>query len=169
VADGQQARRRVATVIGVQHLPTRTGIRAVAAFEAFKGLVALAAASGLPLLLHRNLQDVAVRLVEHAHLNPAAHYPRVFIEAATHLENGNLAMIALGAVAYSVIRLVEASGLYKGAAWAEVVAVASGAIYVPFEVAGIIRHATWLGVGAFVLNVAVVAIMLRALSQKRTP
>lgn len=148
-------------------MQTHKAIRAVAAFEAFKGLLALAAASGLFLLLHRDLRHFAVTLVEHAHLNPAAHYPSIFIVAVEHLQNTRFALIAMGAAAYSTLRFVEAYGLFREAAWAEVLAAVSGIIYVPFEVAELIHRPGWLAVVALVLNVAVVAVMVVALSQRR--
>ncbi|OPY59610.1 MAG: hypothetical protein A4E57_04689 [Syntrophorhabdaceae bacterium PtaU1.Bin034] len=148
-------------------MQTHKAIRAVATFEAFKGFLALAAASGLLLVVHKDLHDLAVRMVEHAHLNPAAHYPSVFILAAGHLQNTQLTVIALGAAAYSMLRFIEAYGLYRRAAWAEVFAAVSGVIYVPFEVAEMIHRANWLSVGALVVNIAIVAIMVVAMVQRR--
>ena len=148
---------------------THKAVRAVAAFEAFKGMVALVAASGLLLLIHKDLHDLALRLVEHAHLNPAARYPSIFIVAATHIGNTRFTLIALGAAAYSTLRFVEAYGLFREAAWAEVFAAVSGAVYVPFEVAKLIHRVSWFGVAALVLNIAVVGIMVGVLLQRRTP
>jgi uncharacterized membrane protein (DUF2068 family) len=148
-------------------MKTRKAVRAVAAFEAFKGFLALAAASGLLLLVHKDLHDLAVRLVEHAHLNPAAHYPSIFVVAAEHLQNTRFTLIALGAAAYSTLRFIEAYGLHLEAAWAEVLAAASGAIYVPFELAELIHRISWLSAGALVINVIVVVIMVVALLQRR--
>lgn len=148
-------------------MQTHNAIRVVAAFEAFKGLLALAAASGLFLLLHKDPRNFATTLVEHAHLNPAAHYPSIFIVAAEHLQNTRLTLIALGVVAYSTLRFVEAYGLFLEAAWAEVLAAVSGGIYVPFEIAEILRNGGWLAVAALALNVAVVAVMVVALLQRR--
>lgn len=147
--------------------PTRQAILLVAAFEAFKGLLALAAASGLLLLAHKNLHDLAVQLVEHAHLNPAAHYPSVFIDALNNLQDHKLSLIALGVVAYATLRFAEAYGLFLEAAWAEVLAAASGAIYVPYEVAALLRRIDWLSVAALTVNIAVVVLMVMALLQRR--
>lgn len=72
---------------------TRQTLRVVAVFEASKGFLALVAASGFFLLVHKDL-DAHVRLVEHAHLNPEAHYPNIFIDAATHLQHSNVLLIA---------------------------------------------------------------------------
>ncbi|HET8710327.1 MAG TPA: DUF2127 domain-containing protein [Spongiibacteraceae bacterium] len=148
---------------------TRNTIQAIAALEACKGLLALAAASGLLLLVHRDLHELAVHLVEHLHLNPAAKYPRIFIDAATHLDQPKLVIIALGAVVYSLARLIEAYGLLREAAWAELFAAVSAAIYVPFEAVELVERFSWLSVGALALNIAVVVVMIQALRERRQP
>ncbi len=144
-------------------------IKVVAVFEAFKGLIAFAAASGLLLLIHRDLHELAARLVEHAHLDPAAKYPRIFIAAATHLQNLRLTLLALGAAAYSLVRFAEAYGLFREKAWAEIFAAASGAVYIPFEIAELLHRFNWLSVAALILNIGVVAIMIWALLLRRKP
>jgi uncharacterized membrane protein (DUF2068 family) len=141
-------------------------IKSVAAFEALKGVLVLTASSGL-LLGHQDLQSFAARLVAHTHLNPASKYPQIFLDAAAHLQDTNLLVLAFGAACYSALRFIEAYGLYRNAAWAEVLAALSGAIYVPFEVANLWRRATWLSVGSLALNLAVVAVMVVSLLRRR--
>ncbi|MBA8888796.1 uncharacterized membrane protein (DUF2068 family) [Dokdonella fugitiva] len=143
-------------------------IDVVAAVEAFKGAIVLVAASGLAILVHEDVGAIAEALVRHTHLNPASRYPRIFIEAAGHLQDAHLLWLACGAAAYSTLRFVEAWGLFRRAAWAEVLAAASGAIYVPFEVAGVRHHVGWIGLGSLVLNLLVVAVMLAALWRRRS-
>lgn len=142
-------------------------VRAIAVFEGFKGFLAICAASGLLLLVHEDLHALAVSLVEHTHLNPAAKYPRIFVEAATHLQDSRLVLLALGAGAYSLLRFVEAYGLYREKTWAEALAAVSGAIYVPFEMAELVHRPGWLSVVLLAVNIAIVAIMVRALRQRR--
>lgn len=141
-------------------------IRAIAFVEGLKGFVALCAASGLLLLVHEDLHRLAVALVEHAHLNPAAKYPRVFIEAATHLQDSRLVLVAAGAATYSLLRFIESYGLFRERAWAEALAAASGTIYVPFEVVELVRHPGWLSAALLAVNLAIVAVMVRALLQR---
>lgn len=145
----------------------RNAIKAIAYIEAFKGAIVLLAASGLLSLLHKDVYDIAIRLVEHAHLNPAAKYPQIFLDAAAKLGDSRLLMLALGAAAYSLVRFVEAYGLFLERAWAEALAAGSGSIYVPFELLELYRHATWHGVLLLVVNIAVVFIMLNALMRRR--
>jgi uncharacterized membrane protein (DUF2068 family) len=142
-------------------------VRLVALFEGFKGVIVLVAASGLLLLIHKDVHAIAARLVEHTHLNPAAKYPQIFLDAANSLHNSTLVLLALGAAAYSAVRLIEAYGLFYGRAWAEVLAACSGAIYLPFELFELVRQATTLRAALLLANVAVVAIMVRALLQRR--
>ena len=142
-------------------------VRLIAFIEAAKGLLVLAAATGLLSLLHADLHAVAAKLIEHLHLNPASKYPHVFLDAASHLQSSRLLLLALGAAAYSAVRFVEAYGLFHERAWAEVLAAGSGAIYVPFEVFELLRDATVHGAVLLLLNLAVVAVMLWALWARR--
>ena len=142
-------------------------IRAVACFEALKGIVVLAAATGLVSLIHHDLYAVAAMLVEHAHLNPASGYPQIFLDAASKLDDSKLLLLAAGAATYSAVRLIEAYGLFFERAWAEVLAAAGGAIYVPFEILGLVRKPTWYGALLLALNAAVVAVMVQALAKRR--
>jgi uncharacterized membrane protein (DUF2068 family) len=146
---------------------TGTAIRAVAAVEGLKGIVVLLAASGLLAYIHEDLNSLANRLVEHAHLNPASKWPHVFLDAVARLDEPRLLLLAIGAAAYAVIRLFEAYGLFKGRAWAEWLSALSGAIYVPFEIVEVARTPSLLTWTLLAVNIAVVAIMARALWQRR--
>jgi uncharacterized membrane protein (DUF2068 family) len=142
-------------------------IRLVAYFEAFKGLLVLVAATGLLPLIHHDLHDLAASLIAHAHLNPAAKYPLIFLEAATKLQDTRLVLLAAGAAAYALVRLVEGYGLYYEKAWAEVLAAGSGAIYMPMEIYEWVQQPSWFRAALFTVNALVVALMLHALLQRR--
>ncbi len=145
----------------------RQAVRIVAVLEALKGLIVLAAATGVLALIHRNLHEIAARLIEHLHLNPASKYPRIFVDAAGRLQDSHLLLLAVGALCYSLVRFVEAYGLFYERSWAEIFSAASGGVYVPIEVAHLIQHPSWLGVSILAVNIAVVAVMLRALWLRR--
>ena len=142
-------------------------VRAVAYVEAIKGMLVLAVSMGLTAGLHKDVHATAVHLVEHLHLNPASKYPQIFLEAASHLGDTRLLLLAVGAFAYASIRLIEAFGLFYGRAWAEVLSAGSGALYVPFEVAELLRHPSWHGALLLAVNMLVVGIMVHALSRRR--
>ena len=146
---------------------SRRAIRAIAAVEACKGIVVLIAATGLLALVHRDLNDFAARLVEHAHLNPASRYPHIFLDAVSHLEQPRLIWLAAGAAAYAAVRLCEAYGLFRERAWAEWLAALSGSLYVPLELISLWRAPSVLGLATLAVNVAVVAVMVAALLRRR--
>lgn len=135
----------------------------MAAVECFKGVVVLLAASGLLALLHRGVHALAAALIAHAHLNPASKAPRIFLDAAAQVNDARLWQLAAGAAAYAAVRLVEAHGLYRERAWAEWLAAVSGALYVPFEVAELMRRPIALAATLLALNGGIVALMVRAL------
>jgi uncharacterized membrane protein (DUF2068 family) len=145
------------------------GVRAVALFEAFKGLIVLAAGFGLLHFIHRDLQFAAEQLVRHSHLNPAHHYPRVFIEAAGRTSDARLWFFAGMAFLYAAVRLTEAWGLWYLKTWAEWFAIVSGSIYLPVEIYEIARHVTVLRVLVFLTNAIIVAYLahVRWASHKR--
>jgi uncharacterized membrane protein (DUF2068 family) len=136
------------------------GVRAVAFFEALKGTLVLVAGFGLLSLVHRDLEDLAERLVQHSHLNPASHYPRVFIEAAARTSDARLRTLAAMAFAYSTVRFVEAYGLWRMRAWAEWFAIISGCVYLPVELYELIERATLIRASVLVVNALIVAYLL---------
>lgn len=143
-------------------------VKIVAGIEAVKGALALLAATAVLSLAHEDLHALVLSLVEHLHLNPAAKYPRIFLLAAGNLHNTHLVLIALGAAAYSTLRFVEAFGLYRGRAWAEVLASGSGAVYVPFELAEFVKQPAFLHFALLAANLVVVGIMVHSLLQRRS-
>jgi len=144
------------------------GLRVVAAFEAAKGMVVLLTGFGLFALVHRDVQRLAELLVAHAHLNPASHTPRVFIALAGRLDDARLLQLAAAALAYSSVRMIEAYGLWRGRAWAQVLAAGSGAIYLPFELDELLRRPGLPSAGLLGLNLAIVAFMVYSWKRRRT-
>lgn len=139
----------------------------MAAIEAAKGLVVLLTGFGLFALVHRNVQQLAEALVAHAHLNPASHTPRVFLDYAGKLDDAHLMQLAAAALAYSAVRLVEAYGLWYERSWGEGLAAASGAVYLPFELRELVHRPSLLSAGLLAVNLAVVAFMIYSLRQRR--
>lgn len=141
----------------------RESLRAVALFEALKGSLALLAAGGLFYYIPRDLSHIAVELVGRLHLNPGKGYPNVFIRIVEDTSNAQLWAIAALVVVYAAVRFTEAYGLWRARAWAEWLAAASGAIYIPFELYELARGVSWIKVTALVLNVGIVVLMSVAL------
>ena len=140
-------------------MPSSNGLRTIALFEGAKGTLVLLAGGGVFALFHHDAQHVAEQLVRHFHLNPASHYPRIFIHVAEQATPPHLLLLAGGAALYSAVRFLEAYGLWCERTWAEWFAVISGAIYIPFEIWELTQHVTGLAMSALIVNVLVVAYL----------
>jgi uncharacterized membrane protein (DUF2068 family) len=141
------------------------GLRLVAAFEAAKGFVVLLAGMGLFKLVHHDVQAFAEGLVAHTHLNPANGYPRIFLDLAGRITDGKLLVLASLALAYSLIRLGEAYGLWFDRQWAQWLGVASGGIYVPIELYELFHHASWVKLISLLANVGVVVFLVQRIAR----
>jgi uncharacterized membrane protein (DUF2068 family) len=144
-----------------------SGIRLVALFEGAKGALILLAGFGLLALGHRDLQVVADELVRRFHLNPAQHYPRIFIEAAGKTTDTRLWLLAGAALLYAMFRFVEACALWRERRWAGWFAAATGAIYVPLEIVELFRGITWVKLATIIVNLGIVAFMTWTLWRSR--
>jgi len=138
---------------------SHAGLKAVAMFEALKGLLVLLAGFGLLALVHHDVQAFVERIVVHLHLNPARHYPRVFIAAAGRLTDARLWLLAAGAFAYSLLRFAEAYGLWRERAWAEWIGIVSGGVYLPVEAYELVNRPTVLKAALLIVNAVIVAYL----------
>jgi uncharacterized membrane protein (DUF2068 family) len=137
----------------------KSGLRVVAVFEATKGALVLLVGCGLLAFVHKDLHEAATQLVRALHFNPAKHYPSIFIDAADRVTDLQLWMMALSALFYSLVRFVEAYGLWHRQQWAEWFGFLSGGIYIPMEVFEVSRQLTWPRVTVLVVNIGVVAYL----------
>jgi len=136
------------------------GVQLIAVFEALKGALVLGAGFGLLSQVHHDLQATAENLVRHFHLNPARHYPRIFIDAAGRMSDSRLRMLAALAFLYAVVRFVEAYGLWKVRVWAEWFAIIAGSVFLPVEVIEILRRPSGMRWLVLVTNLAIVAYLV---------
>lgn len=147
---------------------TAASLRLIALFEAAKGVLVLAAGSGLLFLLHRDVQDVADRIVEHFHLNPASRESRILYRAVMDATPGRLRWLAVAAVAYAAFRLIESWGLWRAQRWAEWLGAATGLVYVPFEIVSFVRHPRPVPLVALAVNLLIVYVLARRIRNHST-
>ena len=137
----------------------RGALRTIASFEALKGLIVLAAGFGLLALVHKDAPEVAEHLVRVLHLRPEGHVSEIFLRAAGKVTDRKLWAAAAGATAYSIVRFVEAYGLWNARVWAEWFALLSGCLYLPWEVFELIEKPTSIRWTIFATNVIIVLYM----------
>jgi uncharacterized membrane protein (DUF2068 family) len=164
------------SVLGIFHVEgmdtvrtkhTPDSIRVATMFEAAKGILVLFAGSGLLLLIHSDIHSVAEQFVRQLHLNPAKHYPRIFLDAVNHLTDLQLWALALSALCYWVVRFAEAYGLWFHRQWAEWFGFLTGGIYIPLELYEMLHGVTWIKLTILIVNLVVVILLGNALYQSR--
>jgi len=134
-------------------------------YEAAKGLLVILGGLGLVALLHRDAQALAEAIIHRIHVNPASHYPTIFLALFDHPGDGRLWAIGGSAVVYAIMRFAEAWGLWHRLAWGNWLGVWSGGMYVPIELYEALAHPTWLHWGLMLANVAVVVYLVKGLAK----
>ncbi len=146
---------------------TRRARRVIALFEAFKGIVSIAAGIGLLSLVHQDIRHIAAQLISHMGMSPGAHYPSILLHYADVVNDTGLQLLLVLAVFYSAIRLIEAYGLWNEHEWAEWMGALSGAIYIPFEIEHIVHLASFTGIAVFLGNLSVVGFLANQVWRRR--
>ena len=136
------------------------GLRLAAMFEGGKGVLVLLTGFGLLSLIHKDIHHAAALLVQHLHLNPASHYPRIFLDLSEKINDASLWAMAAAAMAYALVRLTEAVGLWLRRQWAEWFGALTGGIYIPVEIYELLQGVTWPRVTVLVVNVWIVSYLL---------
>jgi uncharacterized membrane protein (DUF2068 family) len=149
------------------HRGQRRALRAVAAFEFFKGIFVILMGVCALALVHKDVWLMAESLLAFFHISTDRRSAQLFLDFADSVTDTRLWAAARIAFAYAALRFTEAYGLWKGRTWAEWVAFVSGSLLLPLEVGQLLRGLTWLRGGLLVGNVAVVLYMLYVIVSNR--
>ncbi len=149
------------------HRRQRRVLRAVAAFEFFKGIFVVAMGVCALVLLHRDVWLIAEILLSRLHINTDRHSAQLFLDFADTITDARLWAAARFAFAYAGLRFAESYGLWNGRTWAEWVALISGTLLLPWEVRELMRGVTLFRCALFVGNLAVVLYMLYVIRANR--
>jgi uncharacterized membrane protein (DUF2068 family) len=139
---------------------TSVVLRTIAMFEVTKAAIALLLGCGLFHLMHKNLDDVAERVVQVLHVNPEGKLSNLFFELASHASDRNLWVLALSTLAYASVISTEAYGLWREREWAQWFSLLSTALYVPPELYWMLRNPSWLKCAVLVTNIVMFLFML---------
>lgn len=113
--------------------------------------------------LHADWGGVVRWLAVRVGLNPVGRLVSHAIDSAHRLTVHQLVAIGVSALAYGVLEAVEGVGLFLRQRWAEYLTVVATSLLVPLEIYELSHHVTLLKIGGLLVNVAIVAYLIRVL------
>jgi uncharacterized membrane protein (DUF2068 family) len=138
-------------------------LRIIAAFKLLKGLALLALGIGALRLLHKDVAAVVEHWINIFQVDPHSHYMQLLLAKLSIVDDRRLKQLSVGTFIYAALFLTEGVGLALGKRWAEYLTIIGTASLLPLELYELSRHAS-LGKGfALVINLAVVAYLVREL------
>jgi uncharacterized membrane protein (DUF2068 family) len=137
----------------------------IAGFKAVKGMLLLIIGLGLLRLVHADIATLFSQFLETLHLNSDSHMLHTLVLKVDPLQPRSILTMSVMTMAYAVLLLIEALGLWFERSWAAYLTVASTSLFLPFELYELVARVTALRIGVFLLNLAIVIYLIRQLRQ----
>src|ERR1700722_13542478 len=150
----------------VQAAAPSAGVRLVAAFKLFKGLVLFAVGIGAARLLHKDMAFEVERWADIFRVDPHNHYIHRLLERFSILDARKLRELSVGTFFYSALLLTEGTGLLLGKRWAEYFTIITTSSFIPLEVYELSKRISRPRLIVLLLNIAVVVYLAIELRRK---
>jgi uncharacterized membrane protein (DUF2068 family) len=145
------------------------GLRVIAAFKLLKGFALLAVGIGALRLLHRDVAAVVEHWINVFRVDPHNHFINLLLGKLAILDDRRLKELSIGTFIYSAVFFTEGLGLAFRKRWAEYFTIITTASFLPLEVYELVKRFS-VGKGlALLINLAVVAYLIRELRRTREP
>jgi uncharacterized membrane protein (DUF2068 family) len=146
--------------------PSR-GLRLIAAFKLFKGLVLFVVGIGAVKLLHKDVAFEVERWADLFRVDPNNHYIHHLLERFSILDDRKLKELSVGTFFYSALELTEGIGLLLAKRWAEYFTIIATSSFIPLEIYELTKRVSWPKLVVLILNILVVAYLVIELRRKR--
>ena len=146
----------------------RHTLRSIAAFEAFKGTIALLLLGLVLSLAQVDLHTWVLTHMQALGFNPSSHYPAVVLAYADVASHSDWRVLMGLLLAYAGLRFTEALGLWHNKRWAKYLGAGSGAIYIPFEIDHLLHQPNLGSIAILGINVYIVVYLVMHLSLEKT-
>ena len=145
------------------------GLQLIAAFKLLKGFALLAVGIGALKLLHKDVATLVEHWINVFQVDPHNHYIHLLLEKVSKVDDRRLKELSAGTFVYSAIFFVEGIGLALGKRWAEYLTIIVTSSLLPLEVYQLAKRVSIGKVFALLINLAVVAYLVRELRRTRAP
>lgn len=145
----------------------RKGLFLLGLFKLSKAVFFFAVGVGALHLVHQNLGDLIMRVIEVLPIDPEGRIVSVVMDKADLINGHDLRRIGAGAFIYATLCVIEGTGLLLRRTWAEYVTVILTVLGLPLEFFELVRRFTVFRIGALLANLAILAYLLFVLKRRQ--
>jgi uncharacterized membrane protein (DUF2068 family) len=147
--------------------PHARGLLLVGLYKLGKTIFFAAVGAGALDLIHRNLGDVVLHLVDALRLDPMNKFVSMAMDRADLIGGHQLRQASMASFGYAFLCLIEGTGLVMRKVWAEYFTVVLTAAAMPWEGYELLERYTIFKLGLLLLNFAVLLYLLWVLKRKK--
>ena len=145
------------------------GLQLIAAFKLLKGFALLALGIGALKLLHRDVAALVEHWINVFQVDSQNYFIHKLLEKLAVLDDRRLKQLSVGTFIYAAIFFTEGIGLALRKRWAEYFTIIVTSSLLPLEVYVLAKHPRVGEVFALLINLAVVAYLVRELRRTKDP
>jgi uncharacterized membrane protein (DUF2068 family) len=139
----------------------------IAAYKLFQAFLLTSVGFGALRLLHHDVADLLNRLADQLRVNTEGRMISFLLNRSELVDDRMLKRISIFVFCYAALGLVEGIGLMLEKVWAEYFTALITASFLPFEIIELFHRVTWIRVGLFAVNLAVLAYLVGLILQNR--
>src|ERR1035438_5671821 len=106
-------------------------------------------------MMHRDITASAMHILHIVRISPENHYVELGLVKLGLISPTTIRHLGIISVIVAAVLLVEGTGLWFGAAWAEYFVVISTGLFIPGELLIVLQHVTWVRLTVLVINTAI--------------
>jgi uncharacterized membrane protein (DUF2068 family) len=139
----------------------------VGRYKVFESLISIALGAGALHLIHRDVGDLLMQVVDVLRISPENHIVMFLMDRADLIGGHQLREFSILTFGYAFLHLIEGAGLIFEKTWAEYFTVVLTAMGLPWETYELSNRFSIFKLGLLVINLAVLFYLLWELKRKR--
>lgn len=138
----------------------------IGVLKILKGTLFVALGFGLLKLLHRDLYQLAMQLIETFRFSPGNVFINTLLGDVSRVNDHRLRELSVFTFAYAALDFIEGTGLVLQKPWAEYFTLVLTAAFLPVEILKSLHHPTWWKFLLILVNGIIVFYLLTLVRQK---
>ena len=143
-----------------------SGLVVIGTLKILKGILFVALGFGLLKLLHRDLYQLAMRLIETLRFSPENVFINTLLSDVSKVNDHRLRQLSVFTFCYAALDFLEGTGLVLRKSWAKYVTLVLTAAFLPLEILKSLHHPSWWKMLLIVANAAIVVYLIWLVKQK---